>query len=208
MPNHPLFPPFSGRIQRFPPCWLWWAQSIGVPAGRGRSKQAQVSLRRREAAKAKRKQLRGADYPSKESSDEDNGAVLNDPTPWSNVARSAPLSPPPSVYLPILLLMQSVPHSRLYPSHTGNLLLPPFQAHRPGNLSLNHQRHIVRAASLILPRSSHPPTRTKTLCSTLALPVSLDLRRELCSRHVPPSCFIVLAREELQAFLGSSFLLP
>ncbi|KAN0074474.1 hypothetical protein V8E55_011886 [Tylopilus felleus] len=47
------------------------------------AKEAQVSLRRREAAKAKHKRLCAAERPSKESSDEDEDTVANDPKPWT-----------------------------------------------------------------------------------------------------------------------------
>ncbi|KAG8221359.1 hypothetical protein J3R82DRAFT_1531 [Butyriboletus roseoflavus] len=70
------------------------------------AKKVEVSLRRREAAKAKRKRLHGGERPSKESSDEDDEAVATDTKlrtlhPSSTVARSAGLPPPPLPSLPV-----------------------------------------------------------------------------------------------------------
>ncbi|KAF8448689.1 hypothetical protein L210DRAFT_2619475 [Boletus edulis BED1] len=107
------------------------------------AKEAQISLRRREAAKAKRRRLCAAERLSKESSDEDD-AVANDPIPRtlqssSIVTRSAPLMAPPPPSLPVFAsdavepIPSSPPQSHRHPAPSVAPSTPPRKSLSPGS---------------------------------------------------------------------------
>ncbi|KAG6381882.1 hypothetical protein JVT61DRAFT_499 [Boletus reticuloceps] len=151
------------------------------------AKEAQISLRRREAAKAKRRRLRAAERLSNESSDEDD-AVANDPIPRtlqlsSIVTRSAPLMAPPQPSLPVFAsdavepIPSSPPQSHQHPVPSVAPSTPPRKSLPPGSASCR----TPGSCSLFTPSGQDP----ESLFTPSTLSVTPSFTRVTFTPHSP-----------------------
>ncbi|KAH0829222.1 hypothetical protein J3R83DRAFT_2787 [Lanmaoa asiatica] len=168
------------------------------------AKKAQVSLRRREAAKAKRRRLCGAEGLSKESSDEDDEAVASDTKlralrPSSSVARNAPPLPPPSLpSLPVFAsdAVEPIPSSppqwccQLPPAVVPST---PPRKHTPSGSALHRTPSKSGSCSLFTPSGQDPgslftpstPSVTRSLTRVTFTPRSPTVLHRSGARKSP-----------------------